>query len=198
MTMTTTTTASTDNALTEPTEVDEIEAHDESEPDEVTYSWRDPGDDDHDLDAETIEEAREAVRDGLRDECQAYVDDGDVDAEDRRLGYVEATGYLYTHINGVHTETEHITERLELVRRWTVWLGSEADVWRHRGYEVSGETVYADTEDEARNVVSRTHGDLDDLVSVDVDGGTYWYATQADADADSDGTSALAIVEREQ
>jgi len=79
-------------------------------------------------------------------------------------------------------------------QNWQVWLGCYASIWAHRGYEVSGETVYTDSRADAMRLVSESLGGS--YVAVRGDDGTYCYRTQADADSDDSGTQAVAVVSR--
>lgn len=76
----------------------------------------------------------------------------------------------------------------------TIWLGSRASIWQHRGYPVLGERVVCDDLDDAHSVLAAEYGE--DLIDAEsCDGGTnYYYASQADADADQTGARALAAI----
>lgn len=76
-------------------------------------------------------------------------------------------------------------------REWSVWLGSEASIWSHRGYTVRGESVLCESREDAESVLRATYGD--DLVEEQ----DHYYATQEDCDADSDGSRALAVIRQE-
>ncbi|MBK8168193.1 MAG: hypothetical protein IPK64_19780 [bacterium] len=72
----------------------------------------------------------------------------------------------------------------------SVWLGSDASIWAHRGYVVRGERVLCESRKDAKAVVARTCGE--DLV---VWGGSHFYASREECDADEDGTGACAVID---
>ena len=76
----------------------------------------------------------------------------------------------------------------------SVWLGSEASIWAHRGYRVIGERVQCESREDAEHVVRMSCGD--DLAEYDAgSGGVHYYHSQESCDADDDGTGACAVID---
>lgn len=78
-------------------------------------------------------------------------------------------------------------------RQWEVWLGSKASIWSHRGYQVSGETVYATSERDALRIARVSCGARLPRVKVP-DDGIYIYADRETMALDDQGTLACAVI----
>ena len=74
-----------------------------------------------------------------------------------------------------------------------VWLGSEASIWSHRGYQVRGENVYTDTKSSALNIVRRVLGK--GAPRITANGSTYFYRTRDALRNDDTGERSDAMLE---
>lgn len=76
-------------------------------------------------------------------------------------------------------------------KKYYAFLGSRAEVWSHRGYNVNGGYVYCDSWKDAVRVVRESLGRT---YRIRIDGGELRYVDLKTARTDNDGTSADAVI----